>query len=386
MPARILVVDDEQAIVLALCETLRAEGYETEGVTSAPAALEALAHRSFDLLLTDLMMPEMDGVALTLAATELDPDLVSVLITGHGTIDTAVKAMQSGALDYIRKPFNRSALLPAVARGIAVRRLRRERTALEHGLWERTRELEVANQELQSFAHSVAHDLRAPLDAITGFTAVLSDSAAALSENRARELAARVHANALLMGRLFDDLTALSQTARGELRRSDVDLSAMAIDILAALKNREPGRSISIHVEPGIRVQGDAGLLRLAFENLLGNAWKYTRKCVEPRIELRTERDSDEAPVYAVWDNGAGFDMNYAYKLFRPFHRLHTANEFPGTGIGLSIVRRVVDRHGGCIWAEGNEGRGACFRLTLTPRQPPARSAKTNGEWKISLG
>jgi signal transduction histidine kinase len=379
--ARILVVDDERALMNALCETLEAEGYRTEGFNSAPDALAALRDESFDLMLTDLMMPGMDGIALIRAAMGVDPDLVCLLITGHGTIDTAVEAMKSGALDYILKPFKASALLPAVARGMAVRRLRQEKTALERSLFDRTRELQAANQELEAFAHSVAHDLRAPLDAITGFSSVLADPAAVLAESRVRELAGRVHANAVHMGALFDDLIKLSRTSRAELRRSDVDLSAMAEEIGADLSDGEPGRQVTLDIESGIRVQGDAGLLRVAFENLLGNAWKYTSKRVDSHIELRSERDSQGEPVLAVCDNGVGFDMAYAQNLFKPFRRLHGASEFPGTGIGLSIVRRVVERHGGRIWAEAAEGLGACFTLTLP--QPTGRRAA--GMWIETL-
>jgi hypothetical protein len=374
--ARILVVDDERALMNALCDTLEAEGYRAEGFTSATDALAALREEPFDLLLTDLMMPGTDGIALIRAAMGVDPDLVCLLITGHGTITTAVDAMQSGALDYILKPFKASALLPAVARGIAVRRLREEKTALERSLFDRTRELQAANQELEAFAHSVAHDLRAPLDAITGFSAVMADRAAVLAESRVRELAGRVHANAVHMGALFDDLIKLSRTSRAELRRSDVDLSAMAAEIGAALRGGEPGRQVTLDIETGLRVQGDAGLLRVAFENLLGNAWKYTSRRADSHIELRSERDSQGEPVLAVCDNGVGFDMAYAQNLFKPFRRLHGAGEFPGTGIGLSIVRRVVERHGGRIWAEAAEGLGACFRLTLP---------QSTGRWPATM-
>jgi signal transduction histidine kinase len=378
--ARILVVDDERALMKALCETLEAEGYEPVGFTSASDAVAALREEPFDLLLTDLMMPGMDGIALIRAAMGVDPNLVCLLITGHGTIGTAVDAMQSGALDYILKPFKASALLPAVARGMAVRRLRQEKTVLERGLSDRTKELQAANQELEALAYSVAHDLRAPLAAITGFSAVMADRVTVLSECRVRELAGRVHANAVHMGTLFDDLIKLSRTSRAELRRSDVDLSAMAETIVADLRSAEPSRTVRLSIEPGIRVQGDAGLLRVAFENLLGNAWKYTNKRVDSHIELRSERDAQGELVLAIRDNGVGFDMAYAQSLFKPFRRLHGAGEFPGTGIGLSIVRRVVERHGGRIWAEATEGLGACFRLTLPlpfGRSPPGMWAES---------
>lgn len=375
-PARILVVDDEQPLMEAVCEALTQAGYPVEGYVAAEDALAELRTRSFDLLLTDLMMPGMGGIALVRAALRIDSELVCLVMTGHGTIESAVEAMKSGALDYVLKPFKSGVLLPTITRALIIGELRRQKATLANILGERTAELQFANRELQAFAQSVSHDLRAPLDAIAEFSGLLVEKGTALGEARMRQLIERIHANALHMGLVIDDLLKLSRISRTELAWGHVDISAMAGEIVSDLRNAEPARRVHVDIAPGLRAEGDRGLLRIAFENLLGNAWKYTGKRVHANIELGTEPDSQGGPVYFVRDNGAGFDMAHATKLFQPFRRLHSSSEFPGTGVGLSIVSRIVERHGGRIWAEAVEGEGACFRLTLGSAPAPALSAR----------
>jgi signal transduction histidine kinase len=364
--ARLMIVDDEWAQMRALCDTLGEQGYEPQGFTSPTQALAALATQPCDLLLTDLMMPQMDGIALLRAALEIDSDLVAVLMTGEGTITTAVQAMQSGALDYIVKPFKVSAILPVIERALSVRRLRLEKAALERSVRERTTELEQANKELEAFAHSVAHDLRNPLNAIIGFSSLLADPRSSLSENRSRHFAANIRTAGVHMGVLIDDLLRLSQISRCAMQRSDVDLSAMACEILEKLRTDAPERQVAVEIEPGIHADGDEGLLHIALDNLLGNAWKYTGRCADARIKFGTEA-AEPGRVFAVRDNGAGFNMAQAQQLFEPFHRLHTEADFPGTGIGLSIVHRIIQRHGGRIGVDATVGQGACFQFTLGP-------------------
>jgi signal transduction histidine kinase len=236
------------------------------------------------------------------------------------------------------------------------------------------RELEAANKDLEAFSYSVSHDLRAPLRAIDGFSqALLEDHAAALDE-RGREHLGRVRAAAQRMGELIDDLLQLSRVSRAELVRAPVDLGALAREVAAELAQREPGRSVSLAIGEGLRAEADRRLARIVLENLLGNAWKFTARRAAARIEVGAGAAADGAPTFFVRDDGAGFDPRYAHKLFAPFQRLHGAAEFPGTGIGLAIVQRIVDRHGGRAWAEGEPGRGAVFWFTL-----PAATAQRGG-------
>ncbi|MGD0835305.1 MAG: ATP-binding protein [Polyangia bacterium] len=235
---------------------------------------------------------------------------------------------------------------------------------LELRVEERTAALAAANRELESFAHSVSHDLRAPLRSIDGFTQALVEDYGAALDEQARDYCHRVRKAATRMGELIDDLLLLSRITRTEMRMQNVDLTAMASDILAQLREREPERRVHSYVQAGLRARGDAGLLRIMMENLLDNAWKYTRKAVEADIEVGARWDGSKQ-VFFVRDNGAGFDMAQAGKLFAPFQRLHSAQDYAGTGIGLATVQRIVTRHGGRVSASAQVGQGAVFELTL---------------------
>jgi signal transduction histidine kinase len=225
-------------------------------------------------------------------------------------------------------------------------------------------ELEAANKELETFSYSVSHDLRAPLRGITGFSRILAEEYAGRLEPEARNLLQRVQEAAQQMAQLIDALLSLSRMMRVELKRQPVNLSALAATIAADLQRSEPQRRVEFAITPNLLVQGDPAMLRAVLENLLGNAWKFTGKLDQARIEFGNEPE-DSAPVFFIRDNGAGFDSQYAQKLFHPFQRLHGADEFPGTGIGLATVQRIIKRHGGRIWAEGDPGRGATFYFTL---------------------
>jgi PAS domain S-box-containing protein len=243
----------------------------------------------------------------------------------------------------------------------AIRRLNAE---LEERVRQRTDQLEAANKELEAFAYSVSHDLRAPLRAIGGFSQLLEEDYGGRLDAEGRRAIARIVAGTRTMGQLIDDLLKLSRVSRGELRRERVDLSEIARDVAAGHRRLEPDRKVEVVIAPGAVVEGDSQLLRVAMENLLGNAFKFTARRHEARIEFGVERNG-EALVYFVRDNGAGFDATYAGKLFEAFQRLHTAAEFPGTGIGLATVQRILHRHGGRAWAEGAVDGGATFRFTL---------------------
>jgi PAS domain S-box-containing protein len=228
-------------------------------------------------------------------------------------------------------------------------------------------ELEVANKELEAFSYSVSHDLRAPLRSIDGFSlALLEDYADRLDEQGQSQLR-RIRGAAQRMAQLIDDLLRLAQVSRAEMSTEEVNLSAVANDVLDECQKREPERRVNRVVRDGVIVQGDPRLLQLVLENLLVNAWKFTGKTARATIEFGlVERDGQ--PAYFVRDNGAGFDMKYAQKLFGAFQRLHAVTEFPGTGVGLATVQRIIHRHRGLISAEGAEGKGATFTFTLNDR------------------
>lgn len=236
----------------------------------------------------------------------------------------------------------------------AEEQVRRERDATE-----------MVNKELEAFSYSVSHDLRAPLRGIDGFSqALLEDHAEKLDEEGKAHLT-RVRSAAQKMGELIDDLIQLSRVTRNELKRGTVDLSSIAHEVIEALRHTHPERRVDIVVEDGIVVEGDAHLLRIAVDNLLNNAWKFTSRQLNARIEFGATRGADGRRTYFVRDNGAGFDMTYANKLFGAFQRLHSTMEFPGTGIGLATVQRIFLRHGGKIWAEGKVSDGATFFFML---------------------
>ena len=223
---------------------------------------------------------------------------------------------------------------------------------------------EAANQELEAFSYSVAHDLRAPLRAVDGFSrALLEDCAEALDATGKNHLQ-RVRNAAQRMAQLIDDLLRLSRVGRADLKPAPVDLSRLAETVSGELQRADPARKVQVVIAPGVVAPGDAHLLRVALENLIGNAWKFTSKVPSARVEFGVDQ-RDGQPVYFVRDNGAGFDQAYAGRLFAPFQRLHHESEFPGTGIGLATVQRIVRRHGGKIWAEGKVGEGATILWTM---------------------
>ena len=362
--ARLLVVDDEGAQMRALTDTLGLEGYTIEGFTSAREALAALKPGGFNLLITDLMMPEMDGIALIGAALKIDPALCVIVMTGHGTIDTAVQAMQSGALDYILKPFKLNAILPVISRALNVQQLRRQNAELQERERRHSEELTAAYQDLESFAYSISHDLRAPLRAIDSFGQILTeDFASALGEEGGR-LLGHIRKGSQKMDQLIVGLLEFSRIGRQALKREIIDMSAMAASVAEEARVSHPGSTPSIEIADLPSISGDAIVIRQVWSNLIGNALKYSANRTQPVVKVSGRIEGSEA-VYQVEDNGAGFDMRYAAKLFGVFQRLHRAEEFAGTGVGLAIVQRIVVRHGGRVWAQGTPNAGATFHFAL---------------------
>jgi signal transduction histidine kinase len=372
----VLVVEDQPELNRFLCDCLAGE-HRVVSAADGKEGLEQARALCPDLIITDVMMPVMGGDELV-AAVRAEPLLAAVpilLLTARNDEGVKVKLLRLGARDYLVKPFSveelraRAANLVAVKRGEEqIRRLAGELAARNASLERLASRLWAANAELDAFSYSISHDLRAPLRHIDGFAqALLDDELDRLSPEGARHLQL-VRAASQRMSQLIDDLLGLSRLTRAELRQEVVDLSAACAEIFAELRSGDPGREVETVIQPGLRVLGDARLIRVALENLLGNAWKFTARRPRARIEVGRDRDEGDGTFY-VRDDGAGFDMAYADQLFGAFQRLHTSAEFEGSGIGLATVRRVISRHGGRIWAAGEVGRGATFRFTLPPAE-----------------
>ena len=244
---------------------------------------------------------------------------------------------------------------------------------LEERVRKRTEQLQMANQELEAFSYSVSHDLRTPLSTINGFSNLLGKEIGITGSERGKHYLARISAGVVQMGELIDALLSLAQVSRISLRYDRVDISAMAQTIANSYREREPARKVQIDIEPALFAQGDPRLLRQLIENLLGNSWKFSARQQQSRISLKSECGPGGEKAYVVQDNGIGFDMAHADKLFGAFQQLHSGIEFPGHGIGLATVHKIITRHGGKIWAESSPGQGAAFHFTLgTPNNPEA--------------
>jgi PAS domain S-box-containing protein len=260
---------------------------------------------------------------------------------------------------------NNQMILFSIIRDVTIReRALKEIKKLNETLIQRTNEVESINNELEAFSYSVSHDLKAPLRSISGFSNALLEDYNAKLDEQGKQYLNKIQQSSEILAKLIDDLLMLSRVTSVEINFGEVSLSQIAQEIIAELEISDSKRNISITIAPNISVHGDRNLLKIALGNLLGNAWKFTSKAPNPRIEMGAFEKNGQL-TYFIRDNGAGFDMTYADKLFKPFQRLHQTSDFPGTGIGLSIVQRIIRRHGGKIWAESKVGEGATFYFTL---------------------
>jgi signal transduction histidine kinase len=363
--ARLLVVDDEVPQLRALETVLKAEGHE---VVACPAPAEALARlreQRFDLLLSDLNMPQMDGIELARQALQIDPDIVPVLMTGQGTISTAVEAMKVGALDYVLKPFKLAAIRPVLHRALEMRRLRLSNRQLVQDLEQRTHQLEAANHELDAFVARIAHDLRNPLVGILGLTRIVRrKSAERLDAHNLDHLDSIITA-AERADRMVSDLLAFARLGEAALQRAPVDLDALLKTARGMVEREAEGRRVEWRMGVLPTVPGDASLLQQVFVNLLSNALKYSRPRDPALIEVDSAPAASGGHVIRVRDNGVGFEPAQAARLFAPFQRLHRDDQFEGNGIGLANVKRIVERHGGSVSAESKPDAGALFSVTL---------------------
>jgi len=368
---RLLLVDDEMPHLEALRDVLGMEGYEVLGVSDPQQGLSRLREGRVDVLLCDLKMPGMDGIELVRQARAIDPDLVAVMMTGHGSIETAVEAMKAGALDYVLKPLRMSALRPVLARALEVRRLRDNNRALQDQVSAYTARLETANRELDAFAGRVAHDLQGPVHVMLGFARIVKEKAPDSLDADVQHYLDRIIASAQRMEGLIRDLLRFARLGSGTLHKASVDLSQVVEQARQAAQEEAGERTLNWTIAPLPRVPGDMALLRQVFVNLLSNAVKFTR----PREDAAIEVGCGEADgMLDVWvqDNGVGFNPAHAGRLFTAFQRLHRAEEFEGNGVGLVACKRIVERHDGRIRAECTPGQGA--RITVSLPRTAARS------------
>ncbi|HYC33836.1 MAG TPA: response regulator [Gemmatimonadales bacterium] len=377
----VLLVDDQPANLIALDAMLSGPGQSLVHASSGREALKWLLSNDCAVILLDVKMPEMDGFETATLIRERDRSRHTpiIFLTAADKSQTqAVRGYAVGAVDYLTKPvvpeFVRSkvAVFVELARKNAL--LHRQTEMLRAGEQaarelaeeqaELVRDLEHKNRELESFSYAVSHDLRAPLRRIESFTRAVLDTQGERLDADGRRFLDRVRESSSEMAQLIDDVLYLSRVTRAELREHDVDLSGLVESAVERLREASPERTVEVKIRPGVIVTGDGQLLRIAVENLVGNAWKFTGRQPAARIEFGTTSVGGETS-YFVRDNGAGFDMTYVDRLFGPFQRLHLADEFPGSGIGLATVQRIIHRHGGRVWAEGMAGQGATFHFTL---------------------
>ncbi|MDB6107283.1 MAG: putative multi-sensor signal transduction histidine kinase [Gammaproteobacteria bacterium] len=393
-PKRILAVDDSLTYLHDVAENLRKEGYDVIPARSGEEALELLLVQPVDCILLDLMMPGLSGqdTCRRIKASAAWRDIPLIMHTALEEQAAMIAGINAGADDYIAKSSDLEVLFARVRAQLRRKQFEDENRNIREQLLQKEREVVVAhsarelaetravfveqlerkNSELEAFSYSVSHDLRAPLRSIDGFSKLLLDDHAGELNAKGQDYLHFVRAAAQRMGELIDDLLLLSRVGRADLRRDRVDLSSVARVAAERLKREDPGRQVTICIEDQLVVVADDGLMRVLLENLLGNAWKFTTKTLEARIEVGAEQH-DDGTVFFVRDNGAGFDMSHAKKLFNPFQRLHTESEFPGTGIGLATVHRIIDRHGGRISADSVVDQGATFYFTIPTVRPGAR-------------
>jgi len=367
----VLLVDDDPTKRFAIKTILAPLGEDVVEASSGPDALRQLLRREFAVVLLDVRMPTMDGYETAQLIrqrprSELTP-IIFVTALNQGETN-AGRGYELGAVDFVFAPVVPAILRAKVAVFVELYRaqqeLRRYRNQLEHLVEERTTALTAINRELEAFSYLVSNDLRAPLQAFDGLSeALLADYGSKL-DRKAKDYIERMRKASQRMGDVFDGLQSLFRVTGGDIHRETVDVTAMAAEIVEEMQNSKADRHVTVNIGPNLSVSGDARLVRILLGNLISNAWKFTGNEADARIEIGAEGVNGEARLF-VRDNGVGFDMIHSHKLFGAFQRLHSQNEFPGMGMGLATVRRIVNRHGGRCWAEGAVGEGATFYFVL---------------------
>lgn len=371
-----LLVDDLPENLTALKGLLKELKVDVHIAHSGTEALELLLQNEYALSLIDVQMPEMDGFELAeiMRSTEKTKYIPIIFVTaGDHDVKRVFKGYGTGAVDFLHKPLYPQVVLGKVRvfidlynqKKLLEETYRKANEELEIKVQERTHELMMANNEIESFSYSVSHDLRAPLRSMDGFSKALLTMYEDKLDDRGKDYLTRIRDSAKKMDELIDCMLMLSCLGRQELNRQTVNLSEIAMDIVKGLRNSEPQRNILVDIDECLMAEGDPALLFSLMENLLQNSWKYTSRTASPHIKVGVQV-LDSTRYFYVKDNGAGFNMKYADKLFCAFQRLHSPTEFKGSGIGLATVQRIVARHGGKIWANAEVNKGATFYFSLT--------------------
>ena len=370
-PVGILIVDDDATKRFALRAILSPLGQNVIEAASGADALRQLLRQDFAVVLLDVRMPVMDGFETAQLIrqrprSELTP---IIFVTALDQAETDMgRGYDLGAVDFVFAPVVPAILRAKVAVFVELYKaqleLRRYRTQLEDLVQERTAALTAVNRELEAFSYSVSHDLRGPLQTFDGLSRSLVEGYGGSLDEKAKDYLVRMRRASERMTSAFDGLQTLFQLTSGEIHREPVDVTAMAAEVSDELRAENPKRRVQVKIADGLTVSGDRRLVRILVGNLINNAWKFTSKERAASIEVGSELVDGETRTF-VRDNGVGFDMIYGHKLFGAFQRLHSQSEFPGAGIGLATVRRIVNRHGGRAWAEGAVGEGATFYFVL---------------------
>jgi signal transduction histidine kinase len=416
----VLIVDDNDGV----CRTLSfifGKDYDTAVAQTGHDALQQIRDHFFNLVLLDIRLPDIQGTELLAQIKEMCPDIAAIVLTGHASLENAVQALNAGAFAYVMKPFNVPELLSSVRQAIEKQQLttenrsllaeahrelderaqieaelRRYREHLEEMVRERTVELNTvigqlrteisqrkrveeklqeANDELKAFCYSVSHDLQSPLKAIGHFAETVREAHADQLDEKGRRFLNYIGVSARQMTELIDDLLNYSLMGRKKLNPSAINAEQLVADIIEELRAGQPERKIEVEILPLPALYADRAMMREVFSNLLSNAVKYAQSRKTVVIEVSGRR-GDRESIFQVRDNGIGFDTKDAPRLFEVFQRLHSSDRFEGTGAGLAIVDRAIQRHGGRVWAEAEPDKGATFHFAIPdpPEAPPVRA------------